>query len=167
MGHHGGSFSEESCFPQIRRIIQFFMIIMAITALSSVFHLCLRPDRGWTGVFIECHEFYIYQDGFENGAIGIASAAAVVLLGIATVLIVLSSGYAPGRCGKVTGEDTQYCAAPSAAHSTGGYISLSHVVHAISTALRRRRPPVLWNRSDRPLIRRSRTSAQYSPSGHS
>lgn len=34
-------------------------------------------------------EFYIYQDGFENGAIGIASAAAVVLLGIASILIVL------------------------------------------------------------------------------
>jgi ABC-type sugar transport system permease subunit len=32
-------------------------------------------------------EFYIFQNGFENGSIGIASAAAVVLLAIAIVLI--------------------------------------------------------------------------------
>lgn len=34
-------------------------------------------------------EFYIYQYGFEDGAIGIASAAAVFLLAMSSVFIVL------------------------------------------------------------------------------
>ena len=75
--------------PQIRRIIQFFMIIMAITALSSVFTYVYVLTGAGPAYSSSVMEFYIYQDGFENGAIGIASAAAVVLLGIASILIVL------------------------------------------------------------------------------
>jgi multiple sugar transport system permease protein len=65
------------------------MIIMAITALSSVFTYVYVLTGGGPAYSSSVMEFYIYQDGFENGAIGIASAAAVVLLGIASILIVL------------------------------------------------------------------------------
>jgi ABC-type sugar transport system permease subunit len=34
-------------------------------------------------------EYYIYQNGFQEGAIGLASAAAVVLLAVASVFIVI------------------------------------------------------------------------------
>ena len=34
-------------------------------------------------------EFYIYQNGFSNGSIGIASAGAVVLLAVSSVFIAL------------------------------------------------------------------------------
>jgi ABC-type sugar transport system permease subunit len=34
-------------------------------------------------------EYYIFDNGFDNGAIGVASAAVVVLLLLASVLIVI------------------------------------------------------------------------------
>jgi ABC-type sugar transport system permease subunit len=75
--------------PQIRRIIQFFIIIEAITALSSVFTYVYVLTGAGPAYSSSVMEFYIYQDGFENGAIGIASAAAVILLAIASILIAL------------------------------------------------------------------------------
>jgi ABC-type sugar transport system permease subunit len=75
--------------PQIRRIIEFFVIIEAITALSSVFTYVYVLTGAGPAYSSSVMEFYIYQNGFENGAIGIASTAAIVLLGIASIFIVM------------------------------------------------------------------------------
>jgi ABC-type sugar transport system permease subunit len=73
--------------PQIRRIIEFFVILEAIIVLSSVFTYVYVLTGGGPAYSSSVMEFFIYQNGFENGSIGIASAAAVVLLGIASVFI--------------------------------------------------------------------------------
>jgi len=73
--------------PQIRRIIQFFVILEAITVISSVFTYVYVLTAGGPAYSSSVMEFYIYQNGFENGSIGIASAAAVVLLAVASVFI--------------------------------------------------------------------------------
>lgn len=73
--------------PQIRRIIEFFVILEAIIVLSSVFTYVYVLTGGGPAYSSSVMEFFIYQNGFENGSIGIASAAAVVLLAIASVFI--------------------------------------------------------------------------------
>ncbi len=73
--------------PQIRRIIEFFVILEAIIVLSSVFTYVYVLTGGGPAYSSSVMEFFIYQNGFENGSIGIASAAAVILLGIASVFI--------------------------------------------------------------------------------
>ena len=73
--------------PQIRRIIEFFVILQAIIVLSSVFTYVYVLTGGGPAYSSSVMEFYIYQNGFANGSIGIASAAAVVLLAISSVLI--------------------------------------------------------------------------------
>lgn len=73
--------------PQIRRIIEFFVILEAIIVLSSVFTYVYVLTGGGPAYSSSVMEFFIYQNGFENGSIGIASAGAVVLLGIASVFI--------------------------------------------------------------------------------
>jgi ABC-type sugar transport system permease subunit len=73
--------------PQIRRIIEFFVILQAIIVLSSVFTYVYVLTGGGPAYTSSVMEYFIYQNGFENGSIGIASAAAVVLLLIACVFI--------------------------------------------------------------------------------
>ena len=75
--------------PQIRRIIEFFVILQAIIVLSSVFTYVYVLTGGGPAYSSSVMEFYVYQNGFENGSIGIASAGAVVLLAIASVFIAL------------------------------------------------------------------------------
>jgi ABC-type sugar transport system permease subunit len=75
--------------PQIRRIIEFFVILEAIIVISSVFTYVYVLTGGGPAYTSSVMEFFIYQNGFENGSIGIASAAAVVLLAIASVLIAI------------------------------------------------------------------------------
>ncbi len=73
--------------PYIRRVIEFFMVVQAITVLSSIFTYVFVLTQGGPAEASSVMEHYIFKDGFENGAIGIASAAVVVLLLIACVLI--------------------------------------------------------------------------------
>lgn len=75
--------------PQIRRIIEFFVILQAIIVLSSVFTYVYVLTGGGPAYSSSVMEFFIYQNGFENGSIGIASAAAVILLLIASVFIAI------------------------------------------------------------------------------
>ncbi|MDA8291682.1 MAG: sugar ABC transporter permease [Actinomycetota bacterium] len=75
--------------PYIKRIIEFFVILEAIAALSSVFTYVYVLTGAGPAYSSSVMEFYIYQNGFENGAIGVASAAAVVLLAIASALIAI------------------------------------------------------------------------------
>lgn len=73
--------------PQIFRIIEFFVILQSINMLASVFTYVYVLTGGGPGYSSSVLEFFIYQNGFANGSIGIASAAAVVLLAMASVFI--------------------------------------------------------------------------------
>jgi ABC-type sugar transport system permease subunit len=73
--------------PQIRRVIEFFMIVEAITVLSAIFTYVYVLTKGGPAEASSVLEFYIFENGFQNGAIGVASAAVVVLLCLASVLI--------------------------------------------------------------------------------
>jgi ABC-type sugar transport system permease subunit len=74
--------------PQIRRVIEFFMIVEAITVLSSIFTYVYVLTKGGPADASSVMEYYIFDNGFDNGAIGVASAAVVVLLLLASILIV-------------------------------------------------------------------------------
>jgi ABC-type sugar transport system permease subunit len=75
--------------PYIRRVIEFFMVLEAITVLSSIFAYVFVLTKGGPANASMIIEYYIFQNGFENGAIGVASAAVVILLLIVSVLIVI------------------------------------------------------------------------------
>ncbi|MBW4023103.1 MAG: sugar ABC transporter permease [Proteobacteria bacterium] len=74
--------------PQIRRVIEFFMIVEAITVLSAIFTYVYVLTKGGPADSSSVMEYYIFNNGFDNGAIGLASAAVDVLLLLASVLIV-------------------------------------------------------------------------------
>jgi ABC-type sugar transport system permease subunit len=75
--------------PQIRGIIEFFVVLEAITVLSQVFNYVYVLTGGGPGNASSVMEFYIWKNGFSLGSIGVASSVAVMLLGVAGVLIVL------------------------------------------------------------------------------
>jgi ABC-type sugar transport system permease subunit len=75
--------------PQIRRVIEFFVIVEAITVLSAIFTYVYVLTKGGPADSSSVMEYYIFDNGFDNGAIGVASAAVVVLLVLASVLIVV------------------------------------------------------------------------------
>jgi ABC-type sugar transport system permease subunit len=75
--------------PQIRRVIEFFVIVEAITVLSAIFTYVYVLTKGGPADSSSVMEYYIFNNGFDNGAIGVASAAVVVLLLLASVLIVI------------------------------------------------------------------------------
>jgi ABC-type sugar transport system permease subunit len=73
--------------PYIRRVIEFFMVLQAITVLSSIFAYVFVLTKGGPAKASSIIEYYIFENGFENGAIGVASAAVVILLLFVSVLI--------------------------------------------------------------------------------
>ena len=75
--------------PYIRRVIEFFMVLEAITVLSSIFAYVFVLTKGGPANASSIVEYYIFQNGFDNGAIGVASAAVVILLMFVSVLIVI------------------------------------------------------------------------------
>ena len=75
--------------PHIRRIIGLFVMIEAITMLSAVFTYVFVLTQAGPAYSSSVMEYYIYQNGFQEGAVGLASAAAVVLLGVASVFIIV------------------------------------------------------------------------------
>jgi len=75
--------------PYIRRVIEFFMVLQAITVLSSIFAYVFVLTKGGPANASSIIEYYIFQNGFDNGAIGVASAAVVILLLFVSVLIVI------------------------------------------------------------------------------
>ena len=78
--------------PQIRRVIEFFMVLEAITVLSSIFAYVFVLTKAGPAGASSVVEYYVFQRGFQNGAIGIASAAVVVLLLFVSVLMALYIG---------------------------------------------------------------------------
>jgi len=86
-GANGWQIQWSILVPQIKRVIEFFLVLEAITILSAIFTYVYVLTKGGPGNTSSVMEYYIFQTGFANGAIGVASAAAVVLLGLAAVLI--------------------------------------------------------------------------------
>ena len=66
--------------PQIRGIIEFFVVLEAITVLSQVFNYVYVLTGGGPGNASSVMEFYIWKNGFSLGSVGIASTVAVMLL---------------------------------------------------------------------------------------
>ena len=75
--------------PYIRRVIEFFMVLQAITVLSSIFAYVFVLTKSGPAKASSIIEYYIFENGFENGAIGVASAAVVILLLFVSVLILI------------------------------------------------------------------------------
>jgi ABC-type sugar transport system permease subunit len=75
--------------PYIRRVIEFFMVLEAITVLSSIFAYVFVLTKGGPAKASSVIEYYIFDNGFNNGAIGVASAAVVILLLFVSVLILI------------------------------------------------------------------------------
>ena len=74
--------------PQLAPAIVFFAIVETITMLSWVFAYVYVMTAGGPGHSTVVSEWYIFQQVFANGAVGIGAAAAVTLLGFVSVLIV-------------------------------------------------------------------------------
>jgi ABC-type sugar transport system permease subunit len=75
--------------PQIRRIVEFFVVLEAITVLSQVFNYVYVLTGGGPGNASSVMEFYIWKNGFSLGSVGAASTVAVILLAMASILIVI------------------------------------------------------------------------------
>ena len=75
--------------PQIRGIIEFFLTLEAIVVLSQVFTYVYVLTAGGPANSSSVLEYYIWVNGFSQGATGIASAVAVIMLGLASILIVI------------------------------------------------------------------------------
>lgn len=75
--------------PQIRTSIEFFIVTEAITVLSWVFTYVYVLTSGGPGNASSVMEFYIWKNGFAQGSVGLANAAAVIVLLLAGVLIAI------------------------------------------------------------------------------
>ena len=75
--------------PQMSGVIEFFIVVELITMLSWVFAYVFTMTGGGPGFASTVMEFYIWKHAFAFRSPGIASALAVVLLLVTTVLIVL------------------------------------------------------------------------------
>lgn len=75
--------------PQMSSVIEFFVVVELITMLSWVFAYVYTMTGGGPGFASTVMEFYIWKHAFAFRSPGIASALAVVLLGVTTILILL------------------------------------------------------------------------------
>jgi ABC-type sugar transport system permease subunit len=75
--------------PQIRPIVELLTVIQVITVLSWVFNYVYVLTSGGPGYASSVMELYIWRS-FSTGANGTAASVAVMLLGMASVLIGLS-----------------------------------------------------------------------------
>jgi len=75
--------------PQIRPIIELLTVIQVITVLSWVFNYVYVLTSGGPGYASSVMELYIWRS-FSQGANGTAASVAVMLFGMASVLIGLS-----------------------------------------------------------------------------
>jgi ABC-type sugar transport system permease subunit len=75
--------------PQLRGVMEFFVVVELITMLSWVFAYVYTMTQGGPAFASTVMEFYIWKHAFAYRSPGIASALAVVLLAATTVLIIL------------------------------------------------------------------------------
>ncbi len=88
-GASWGQIQRRILVPQIRGIIEFFMVLQAITVLSQVFNYVYVLTNGGPGTASSVLELYIWKNGFALGAIGTAATVSVMLLALATILIAI------------------------------------------------------------------------------
>jgi ABC-type sugar transport system permease subunit len=74
--------------PQLRGVIEFYVVISVITMLAWVFPFVYVITRGGPGTATQVMELYIYNYAFRNSLPGIASAVAVILFLVTVVLMV-------------------------------------------------------------------------------
>jgi len=75
--------------PELRGTIEFYVVVAAITMLAWVFAYVYTLTSGGPGTSTMILELYIYNQGLRNSLPGMASAAAVLLLGAVTILIAI------------------------------------------------------------------------------
>lgn len=75
--------------PQMSGVIEFFVVVELITMLSWVFAYVFTMTQGGPGFASTVMEFYIWKHAFAFNTPGLASALAVILLAVTTLLIVL------------------------------------------------------------------------------
>src|SRR5205823_3803727 len=75
--------------PQLRRVIEFFVIIEIINMMSGVFNYVYVMTSGGPGFSSQVLELYVWQNAFSFHQGGIAAAAAVLLLGVTIVFVFL------------------------------------------------------------------------------
>jgi ABC-type sugar transport system permease subunit len=73
--------------PQLRSVIEFYVVISIITMLAWVFSYIYTISRGGPGNATMVMELYIYNFAFRNQLPGIASAVAVILFVITLILM--------------------------------------------------------------------------------
>jgi ABC-type sugar transport system permease subunit len=88
--------------PQLRTVIEFFVIVEIINMMSGVFTYIYVMTNGGPGFASQVLEFYIWQNAFAFRQGGIAAAAAVLLLAATVVFIFLQ--FRVRRGGTVTDE---------------------------------------------------------------
>lgn len=75
--------------PELRGTIEFYVVVASITMLAWVFAYVYTITSGGPGTSSTVLELYIYNQGLRNSLPGMASAVAVVLLGVTIVSITL------------------------------------------------------------------------------
>jgi len=75
--------------PELRGTIEFYVVVAAITMVAWVFAYVYTLTSGGPGTSTMIMELYIYNQGLVNSLPGMASAAAVLLLGATTILIAI------------------------------------------------------------------------------
>jgi ABC-type sugar transport system permease subunit len=74
--------------PQLRSVIEFYVVTSVITMLAWVFSYIYTISRGGPGNATVVMELYIYNFAFRNQLPGIASAVAVILFAVTVILII-------------------------------------------------------------------------------
>lgn len=77
--------------PQMTTVIEFYIIVNMITMLSWVFAYILVMTKGGPGNSTWVLEYFIYQKAFPYSQMQIASAAAVLLLLFASILMFIQA----------------------------------------------------------------------------
>jgi ABC-type sugar transport system permease subunit len=75
--------------PELRGTIEFYVVVASITMIAWVFAYVYTITSGGPGTSSTVLELYIYNQGLRNSLPGMASAVAVVLLGVTLVSITL------------------------------------------------------------------------------
>jgi len=74
--------------PQLKSVIEFYVVVSVITVLAWVFSYIYVISRGGPGNATQIMELYIYNFAFRNQLPGIASAVAVILFLVTLILII-------------------------------------------------------------------------------
>jgi raffinose/stachyose/melibiose transport system permease protein len=75
--------------PELRGTMEFYVVVAAITMIAWVFAYVYTITSGGPGTSSTVLELYIYNQGLRNSLPGMASAVAVVLLGVTIISITL------------------------------------------------------------------------------